>query len=497
MGNASLFGQTVHLLYSSARKMATASKSLNLFLLRDVPQRPLKCTGVSVRSLRPCTCACPIPCPSPITLRLLPPKLSFIFLTVITVPVPTTAFAWATEPPSLPAGLVVLGFEIYGSIKMLGPVSLNGSMYCADKSSRWISFTGPALPLHRQSSFGRSSLPKHPRLRHCGQCNEPGREVIRGENEVESQRDGKDRFRWSQATVIENYEASADGSVRGLVLSVSDAVVYADGRRVRHVQKARRWLDDYKAPGQCVAVKYKNVTENNKSENGSGNLDSMHVASHLFGLGTSPYEARSSSATLDAAIVELVVDQKNDESLAAMEPGSLLHVSQVLGRGFTSLFNSHIGIQSALEEGRPLLMIAVGSRGVAPVRAALNWTPVLAHASTHPCSVFYAMNGCSSLASAPYLVEWDAWREAGVRVHPIPVEGDYDFSSSSNLLSALENALFHEHHGLLGCLGKRQPGEAAVILSGVPRVVAAQLTRRLTQAGIQSEQLLVSDCEFP
>lgn len=392
-------------------------------------------------------------------------------------------------------------FDLYGSVKMIGSKILTTHSSVHDKPCHWIG--SPSL-VHRQPRNFRN----HPRPRWCGQqCNEQGREGIRGENELETQdrkggQTGKDRFHWSQATVIENYEASADGSVRGLVLSVSDAVVYADGRRVRHVQKARRWLDDYKAPGQCVAVKYED-----KSETTSGNGSDpapMRVASRLFGLGTSPYEARSSSAALDAAIVELVVDQKSnnpdDALLAAMEPGTLLHVSQVLGRGFTSLFNSHIGIQSALEEGRPLLMIAVGSRGIASVRAALNWTPVLAHASAHPCILFYVINGHSSLASAAYLVEWDAWREAGVQVYPVPVDaanavnGDSD---GEHALSALENALFHEHHGLLGCLGKRQPGEAAVVLSGVPRDVAAQLTRRLTHAGIQSEQLLVSDCEFP
>ena len=49
---------------------------------------------------------------------------------------------------------------------------------------------------------------------------------------------------------------------------------------------------------------------------------------------------------------------------------------------YTSLFSSSVNLLSALEEGRPLLMVAVGAAGIAPLRAALSWTPVLAHATT-------------------------------------------------------------------------------------------------------------------
>jgi hypothetical protein len=38
---------------------------------------------------------------------------------------------------------------------------------------------------------------------------------------------------------------------------------------------------------------------------------------------------------------------------------------------------------AALEERRNLLLLAVGARGIAAARAALNWTPVLAHATQH------------------------------------------------------------------------------------------------------------------
>ena len=55
----------------------------------------------------------------------------------------------------------------------------------------------------------------------------------------------------------------------------------------------------------------------------------------------------------------LVDSQKKDQGqdLAELGPGSLLEVSEVFGRGYSSLFNSYVGLLSALEESRPLLLI--------------------------------------------------------------------------------------------------------------------------------------------
>lgn len=41
-------------------------------------------------------------------------------------------------------------------------------------------------------------------------------------------------------------EASADGSARTLLLSVEDHVTFLEGRKVRHVQEKRRWVDNYR-----------------------------------------------------------------------------------------------------------------------------------------------------------------------------------------------------------------------------------------------------------
>lgn len=72
-------------------------------------------------------------------------------------------------------------------------------------------------------------------------------------------------------------------------------------------------------------------------------------------------------------------------------------------------------MMAALEGGHPLVVLCAGPRGVAPVRAALSWTPVLAHAGSCRVAVFYV---AGSQSSAAYLLEWDTWREAGVSSRP-------------------------------------------------------------------------------
>ena len=75
----------------------------------------------------------------------------------------------------------------------------------------------------------------------------------------------------------------------------------------------------------------------------------------------------------------------------------------VLLRRFASLFNSYVGLQSALEDARNLLLIGADCRGIAPLRAALEWTPVQAHATAHRVRLFYA---AQSATSAAYLKDW-------------------------------------------------------------------------------------------
>ena len=128
------------------------------------------------------------------------------------------------------------------------------------------------------------------------------------------------------ATVIENRAESADGSARTLLLSVEDAVSFLDaGRRqsVRSRQASSRWLDDYWAPGQQVAVRVP-VESSSSSES---EIHDFRELSRLFSLSSSPYEARRESSRLDASIVEILVDRSrggaDDELLGSLAPGGL------------------------------------------------------------------------------------------------------------------------------------------------------------------------------
>jgi ferredoxin-NADP reductase len=148
------------------------------------------------------------------------------------------------------------------------------------------------------------------------------------------------------------------------------------------------------------------------------------------------------------------------------------------------------------------VLVAAGTRGIAPLRAALAWTPVQAHAGTHGVSLFYA---AASPAAAAYLPEWEEWRDAGVKVHIMYTGEDSNGSGDAGreagasggsheaLQQALEVALFGGERGFVGALGGGDPGEAAVAMCGLPGDVAAHLTRRFTRAGVASERLLFCD----
>ena len=72
-----------------------------------------------------------------------------------------------------------------------------------------------------------------------------------------------------------------------------------------------------------------------------------------------------------------------------------------------------MGLLSAAEDSRPLMLIGMGARGMGPLRAALEWTPIQAHATANPVTLFYVAQ-CQQ--SAAYLADWDQWRGGGVSV---------------------------------------------------------------------------------
>ncbi|KAK9839211.1 hypothetical protein WJX81_001667 [Elliptochloris bilobata] len=308
-------------------------------------------------------------------------------------------------------------------------------------------------------------------------------------------RDARGELKYSAATVVENRAESADGSLRTLVLSVEDQVTFLEGRTMRRRQEAPRWVDAYMVPGQFVAVCH---------EGGA-------AAQRLYALANSPYAARRDSANLAASIIEVLVDRSgcaDDRQLAQLGPGALLDVSNVIGRGYASLFNSYVGLLSALEDSRNLLMIGAGASGIAPLRSALEWAPVQAHATAHRVALFYAALDASR---AGYIKDWDVWRGAGVRVEPCylsadaaaagvgaagdgsPRNGAFAGPEPQAILAALEEAIFDGNGGLHGAVGG-DPHNAAVLISGLPGDATAALTRRLTSEGIKGERILF--CEF-
>lgn len=101
----------------------------------------------------------------------------------------------------------------------------------------------------------------------------------------------------------------------------------------------------------------------------------------------------------------------NGASLDTLPIGTNLEVSAADGSGFCSLFDATESFQSALTRGRSLLLVGACGPGIAALRAVLAWTPVLTHATRHGVAVVLA---ATCPAAAPFVLEWDAWRQAGV-----------------------------------------------------------------------------------
>ncbi len=74
---------------------------------------------------------------------------------------------------------------------------------------------------------------------------------------------------------------------------------------------------------------------------------------------------------------------------AQAELHSVSHPTEALRRSlcprrYASLLNTAAGLTSVLEDSRPLLMVGAGARGIAPLRAALEWPPVQVGKRTWP-----------------------------------------------------------------------------------------------------------------
>lgn len=235
-------------------------------------------------------------------------------------------------------------------------------------------------------------------------------------------------------------------------------------------------------------------------------------ASQCVAIASSPYATRRDSAFLDAAIIEILVDHSADFALkdagagaggthlACLAPGTQLQVSEPVGAGFASILAPDVTLPTALEESRALLLLGCGARGAAPLRCALEWQPVAAAAGVACVSLFLQV---PRAAAAPYVPDWDRWREAGVRVRACFEEHDEDAENTPAGRGApalavpvgsspLEEALLRGGRRMAEVCGA-PPAECTVLLAALPQEARARITRELLAAGFDNERILFAE----
>ncbi|KAG1680727.1 hypothetical protein FOA52_008059 [Chlamydomonas sp. UWO 241] len=342
----------------------------------------------------------------------------------------------------------------------------------------------------RPQAAGDCAGSRRPKSRCCSSAGGPGEEDLYkdarghvGLNVLTGVRELRDNITWTTSTVIGNESASFDGNVRLIRVTVADHVDILYGRKVQGSLDTAKWIASFTAPGQFVGVRIPNASGGEP-----------HVCKRLFNIANSPYESRRDSAYKDASIIEIVAERSrgggDEKSLADMGPGSQIEVSQIVGRGFSSLFNIESNVPSAVEAGRPLLVIALGAHGIVPVRALLNWTPIQAHATKHRISCLYVTK---SATTAAFLPGWDLWREAGVSFSPLYTEvyDPEDPANASEVLGLLDQALFLREGGFAGIAGSVK--DVNVVLAGMGREMANQVSKRLHAKGVEHERMLFCD----
>ncbi|GAX84322.1 hypothetical protein CEUSTIGMA_g11744.t1 [Chlamydomonas eustigma] len=324
------------------------------------------------------------------------------------------------------------------------------------------------------------------RFRHVGRSNrdgDEGAETKLGPNVIAGVKELRQNVTWSQATVMRNESSTFDGSIRLIQLSVADKADILYGRKVKGVMGSSKWIESYTMPGQVIGLRFSDSTS----------TEEPHISTKLYSLAGSPYEGRRDSAYFDASIIEIVADRNgcvDDKRLCELGPGSQLEVSQVVGRGFSSLFSSASSVPAAVEEGRPMLLLAIGTKGLVPMRALLNWTPIQAHATKRKVACLYMTR---TATTAAFLPGWDLWREAGVNFIPLYTEM-FDPESSthqSDVLDLLEKTLFLREGGFSSLVGP--PPAITVLISGAAGEVAAQLAKKLATKGVEHERMLFCD----
>lgn len=306
---------------------------------------------------------------------------------------------------------------------------------------------------------------------------------------------GASSIKWTYATVVENRAVSADASMRVVTLGIEDKWVELDlarqpGGRASLREEAPRWHSGFKIPGQVIALRL-----------GPGDVDvsamprRKQLKQHLIvPIASTPYQTRRDSAFLDASLVEILVDNSADlvltadgqsHKLSELKPGTQVQVSEPEGRGFASLFDEKQGLLSAIEEKRNLILMGTGVRGIGAIRCVVEWQPVAAHAGVKTVSLFLE---APSAVAAPFVQDYDRWREAGIRVHPCYSADGVAAGRSSRL----EEELFRNGRSMGEVCGG-DPSEAAVLLCGFEGETRSRITKELTASGFDAERILLAD----
>lgn len=283
--------------------------------------------------------------------------------------------------------------------------------------------------------------------------------------------------------MVRNVGAAADGRARALTLSVADAVGHLSGRRFGQTPSSerlveRRWYEAFGAPGQCVSL---------GPWAGEGGAGGGGGAEEGCTIAASPYVVRKESAFLDASLIEVLLSEAGAGAGGSLEddwrqelwhaqPGDVVSCSEVLGRGFTSLLNPDVNLESTMCEGLGIVVACAGPQGLAAARSLATWPPLQAHALQYPCRI---LSHATSREAALMVHEWDAWRADGIDVVPCYGEGALDSLSLQLLDSGVPPG-----GGLDG---------KAVFLTGLGGKSSAALVRSLHDIGVSSHRILFNE----
>ena len=163
-----------------------------------------------------------------------------------------------------------------------------------------------------------------------------------------------------------------------------------------------------------------------------------------------------------------------------------LRVSPVCGAGFENPLFPEYNLLHAIERGHAVVMVAGGSQGLGPLRAALEWPNMSSHSDKHPVTLFYLH--AQDQESAAYIQEWDEWRAGGAKV--VPCYGDFEqdlFKIQETLVTggAQFGGNFETVLGL-------DPKEVTILLAGLtPEETRTVLQIFSTNKQVPKEQILV------